>query len=734
MTVNMSKPETADEWLPFSAALTRFVNHLDLGKDLVVYCFDTREDNWEQMPAAWHRPATGDIVVNLGVIFRNSQAKIEKFYKTWPDLYETTMSSDGPILVPAMKSVESYFAPYFAKGLLVTESTAERLDAITDWRRKSASVRALLYGIDCTAREDYFAYVAAAVAGVLIHETGHSIFSTYILDEWWSKTATAYQRSIITMFEELRCEYQQTLRLHKNLLLESDPGMEVPVTILRKSADLIVNLDQARKDLEAARDADGGVSISAIAMNATLVLGRSVYFVFDGDDIQEYSDLIESLVGTDRFEKMFSIWDRFMTMKTADPTAMLGLADEWAEMFPNDSKFESSIASVVVVDGSGESIGDSGSDDGPEDDSETDDSESGKTGDGETASDDNDEKDRHGGFDKIGSVSQEEVDASIEDGSYEVEKVTLPGIVDELTKKAAESTGERKRTYKKCLSSAASYSKAKTKSSKVTTVSVDSEDYSIAKRFSNALQAIYLTGRDRFHVGTELPPGRLRVRAAVQTAADKRVGNKSKRDLWTRTKTTVDVNPRLTVGVMTDCSGSQGWAETFSSRMSWVIQRAFGEVNGRTASVAFGSNVYILSRPGERATDKRSFKEADEGAEDFDKGLGTLDQMLNLTDRNGGVRMLFVFTDGMFVIDGEMERRNDWLRKLKDAGCTVVWVNAETYSGSYHDPDTSEFPNVHVVALGDGDIRRSVPREAVEKVIKEVQDALQKEKSKNATR
>lgn len=200
-------------------------------------------------------------------------------------------------------------------------------------------------------------------------------------------------------------------------------------------------------------------------------------------------------------------------------------------------------------------------------------------------------------------------------------------------------------------------------------------DFTIAKELSKVLENLNVYDRGKFTTAQYTPPGRMKSRAAVQQAAERKLQLPAQAKPWARTVRTVDMNPPLTVGVMTDISGSMGWAEQLSAKIAWILQHAVSTIAGRVACVAFGEGTTITLRPGEKMHNAQVVA-ANNSGEEFDMGVGTLDTMLNL-EHGTGTRMLFVITDGYFVFENMMEKSRAWIDALTNKGVHIVWITPD---------------------------------------------------------
>lgn len=177
--------------------------------------------------------------------------------------------------------------------------------------------------------------------------------------------------------------------------------------------------------------------------------------------------------------------------------------------------------------------------------------------------------------------------------------------------------------------------------------------------------------RSEVEVQSVLPPGRLRTRALIQGVAQKSRGQMIEVAPWRRTvrKTTEDVS--LTVGTMVDISGSMGRAMLPMAVTAYVMSEAVRKVQGRTAMVYFGTDVFPTLRPGEHLTDVKVYT-APDGTERFEKGFQALDGALNLL-YGTGARLLVVVSDGNYY-GPENGKAKALVKRCADMGVGVVWL------------------------------------------------------------
>lgn len=758
MSTYMARPKTSEDLKPIASALTEMVNyaHLAVSDDIVVYFFDSSVDDWMSLPAAWYNPATREIAVNYSKMIAGSAA----IQKELSDIYNYRRRT----ILTGLETVEDYpedkrlqiklgsefskqFTGDIAKLISNTTHLYKRapLSGSADIRnqlfkvlgKKYASIAFKMYSPMSyeSAHESLVAETIRTIFGVIIHETGHALTAEYLIDPWWRKLDPV-SREIITMFEELRCEAMQVQRTQWNTEIKAPYDTynnSLASFLVRSAADLVVDPAKIAEDIKNVSDEDGAIYAGNIALSSTLILGRQTYGVFSVDEVKELHDLVETVVGKDRIREMYSIWIDYIQVDELTEEIALGYVNRWLDIFPKTS-MKSSVAPVFdsmkdfgVSESSGMTI---------ETEDEMVSSEDGSSTAKNAESDllDRDEGDdgQHGEEDDKGEEDR------LDDEDEDEDMVKLPGIVEVIEKESSSTTGEIARNADESASASAikptlsteSYrlSEKQTKrwSANIKSAPVEPEDRAMANRLYHTLQRIYLSGRGKRTYSTKIPPGKIRARAAVQNAAYRKVNSPAVHEVeqWSRTKLTISDNPELAVGIMTDCSGSQNWAEMFSARTSWILSSAFRRVHARTASVAFGEMCYITTKPDSVNTELKIVP-AVEMTERFDQGAGTLDQMLKLTS-NVGVRVLFVITDGHFVTDPEPEVSQMWIDQLISAGCHVVWITPD-----YYHSDTPE--NVYNITVEKSTVA-SDPQKVIEKIMQYVERQLSNEKVQQKSR
>lgn len=789
MPVFNLRVRTSSKFLPISKTLTNLVNSHQLGaeRNMVVSVFSPDDNpDWESLPPIWHRPNGTDIVVNMGKfiqVMEGTSARPGYFLgKEIPRRGTYTSYTENEVTLEreSVGGVERVVLANHA----IDRGTREIQNRYPVDDANSRTHTTFLAGgkvntVPLTRthrfREGSFKYSTYygyqmpmnLLMGSVIREAAYSVFTQQqVRDAAWFKRATGYQRNIITVFEELRVEAQAIGRIDGPVASSRRAR-----NFVRTATPITANVDQVIADMAASAMSGGeeGASVANVALNASLILGRTVYDVLLRFEVESFHDGVDSLVGTDRLAKMYDIWTRYAQIIDATERNIMPLVNEWIELFPSDDDGSNAQSSVAPApenepgegdeegEGEGEGEGEDGEGEGEGEGGEGEgEGKDGKDGKGEGEGDG--EKEGKGGSgkgtgegeksDKEGKGKQTKAASKLKDAkgaeagrgtkgahtrtynaknTIEKNSTEDPGKDEIISSRAlvqsmvgTESPEEKATTQalieteheshdygpKDRTPSRISYNKAEHRHPPKGNIQDELDrgrilapsplDYNMATDLAKVLENLNITDRGKFTVSTQAPPGRLRSRAAMQQAAERSLRLPASAEPWRRTKHTVDLNPPLTVGIMTDVSGSMGWAEKFVAEFTWIVQHAVSTINGRAAALAFGNGATVTLRPGERMQYAQVIP-ANGGGEEFDMGAGTLDTMLNLVDGQG-TRMLFVVTDGHFVFENMMPKSRAWIKQLRAKGVHIIWVTPDT--GRYEDDD-EEVPGKRYKATPD---------------------------------
>ena len=515
-----------------------------------------------------------------------------------------------------------------------------------------------------------WALTYAPSVGACTHEAAHARHTHWDpRDLMENHGATRKMVDVITTLEEPRIE-AQALRFHP----ASRP-------FLRGCAMEIVGRDFVIPD-----------STYGAAAAAGLLLARVDAKVLTAREARGFRKDIEAVLGKDVLDVLKPLWQRFLRLHDRDYDGMVDVAREWLDALdedPEDSEGmvgESMIVEVLPGDpGEGDSEG-SGEGEGEGDSEGEGGSESGEgegSGDGE-GKDGDGEAEGFGGkiMGKV-HVAESRMDGEIVEarGAERAERRKAEREADAERRKASEkahadSFGEVAHgTHGYTPGGFAHYSH-----SRVPTA----DERRAAKMLATALEKIDYRDRAVTKVTSVVPPGRLRGRMAVQADAYAEAGrDASGVEVWSgKRRKRVDSTP-LTIGFAVDISGSMNAAMEPLGSTQWVVSTAGAHVDAKVASVHFGDRVHGVTPVGVRERDVRLFSPYD-GSEAFRDAALAIDRELNLLDGTGA-RILFVASDGVFVVDRDEQYARTWVPLAKRKGVAVIFLDftGGMYYGTY---------------------------------------------------
>lgn len=454
------------------------------------------------------------------------------------------------------------------------------------------------------------------IRGVLAHEAAHSMWSHYIMEPWWAELSPEI-REVITMLDEIRIESMQIDR-HDSFRLS-----------MRTSARMLL---PTPADIAELRSKAGMLDVPKMALNMILSLGRRDQGMLLEYEIREIRYFAEDLFGFDRLESMREIWNEFCEIEdlTEEQEYAVSLAEEWLALFEENEELELPGLLDMLMGLFGLA--------------------------GEGAEKYAGNKEQWGTPEDM-MPADETAESVFKEGKCKDPDCPICKDADKKSDEVNHGFSRQNRS--------ASY----------THRNVTAKERAAASALAKRLERLSVRGRSEVKVRSVAPPGRLKSRAALTQAADRSQGRATRAEPWQRTKRKHNDTPPLTVGIMTDVSGSMGWAEDMVASTAWVINKAVRHINGTTAAVTFGDRAEPVLGPGSKLTDRVTVRSADGGSEAYNEANAALDGVLRLSDPNNGARILFVVSDGFLVAPGEMAAAAKWTDKLVKSGCAVIWVN-----------------------------------------------------------
>lgn len=171
-----------------------------------------------------------------------------------------------------------------------------------------------------------------------------------------------------------------------------------------------------------------------------------------------------------------------------------------------------------------------------------------------------------------------------------------------------------------------------------------------------------------------IPPGRLRMRGARAADAQRAAGAPVTAEPFVRTHRATVPAPPLRLGIACDVSGSMRAFAAPVASAAWILATATRHtlVPATSATVIFGARVRPIVHPGTHPAQVTEFH-ADDGTEVPSKAIDALDGALHLS-RPGAARLLVIVSDGDYYLDGERERAQTRVDRLRGSGAAVLWI------------------------------------------------------------
>lgn len=238
--------------------------------------------------------------------------------------------------------------------------------------------------------------------------------------------------------------------------------------------------------------------------------------------------------------------------------------------------------------------------------------------------------------------------------------------------KAAEEKKDAKQEASKVFGKGTGPAEAKTNSTLAEVRPPTAKERAAAVQIAKELEKARYRDRDSRRAASTVPPGRLRSRAVIEGRALKSQGIHKQTEPFKRTQHKRVEDPKLTIGLMVDISGSMSVAMQPLAVSAWVLSEATRRIQATIASVYYGYDVFPTLKPGQHF-EKVNVYTAPDGTEKFDRAFKALDGELNLLS-GSGARLLVVCSDGQYTPE-EQVAANKWLARCKQAGVGVLWIS-----------------------------------------------------------
>jgi hypothetical protein len=462
---------------------------------------------------------------------------------------------------------------------------------------------------DFTDRQTQFDYPVAA--GAMLHEAMHARHSKWSLEEVAKHgRKKPNEAKLVELFEEIRIENRGVGHYKKNRSFLRACALKLVIGDLKPSEIL----------------AGGVMGLSQLMI---LTMGRVQAGVLEKDDVTLIKDGANEFLGKPLVKKLKKIMDRAIAFdRDTEWEPLRKLAEEWIKLL-EDAGHDTTPKKVPeeLLKMLGEMMG------------------------------------------ELGEMSEETEAEARSEGTVQIVMEIGEAEAEAKAAESAEAEEHGKATAR-VFDKTTGYSSTGRSSSRLQEER-EPKGPERAAAITVARELEKARYRDRVQVDrtTVLPPGRLQGRQAVQAAAARASGRRVDAEPWRSTRRMHVEDPKLTVGMMTDISGSMSAAMEPMAATNWVMSEAARRIDARIASVYYGSGVFGGLRPGEHLTKVKVYT-APDSTELFNEAFMALDGALNLL-RGNGARLLVIVSDLCHTPD-QLEAARKWLARCKNAGVAAI--------------------------------------------------------------
>jgi hypothetical protein len=481
---------------------------------------------------------------------------------------------------------------------------------------------------DLTIRSQQFKFAKAS--GAIMHEAGHAKFTPDDLEGVMERlTENEYQAFML--LEETRMEKRMVRHLPHNRAFLRACALEI----------VFGDIEEAAKEMSGTR---------AAAHSAALSMARVDAGVLEKADIKKLDSKLRDVLGNDLVSKLRSLWKEFH-----------GCVDPKRNLKDVEKMEEIAIKWNRIVQDAAEENGEGAEREGGK----------GHEGDG-----------RDGNPSEIDEETMKKILEAFADAAKDAEigaEIEAQGQrqqeqYEQEAKESKEQQRQRAESQKNSTKVFTNYMAPEASGSNSRLVeerSATHEERRAAHIVASELERAKYQDRIRIESDSELPPGRLRMRAVIQQDGMRQSNRFAKTEPFKQVKTRHAEDPELTMGVMVDISGSMGGAMEPMGVTAWVLAEAVRRIQGTLAMVYYGYGVFPTLKPGETQDRVRIYSAAD-GHEECGIAARALDGELDLT-MGSGARLVVIVSDGQYRPNKEaglVEMFDLWER----AGVGVLWV------------------------------------------------------------
>jgi hypothetical protein len=490
-----------------------------------------------------------------------------------------------------------------------------------------------------------------ALVGTLVHESAHAKYSS------WDVPKDVDERLFywVKLLEETRAE--------RKILKDFPQYTDFVKTIL---TDIVF------EDIGGQHEGRIYDRYSA-AHSALLVLARVSIDVITLAEVQTVQDAVVGILGTKDYYNLRNLWVEGQNINDdTDFGAILAVAEKIQKLIdPNDEANDFDVSmrmpcGAFAPEGSGSGDGEGESDKGGKG--------SGK-GSGDAQGDDNSEDEDEAPDAGMGAQKQNLKDA-IDGIQIAVDTTPADGPAP---KTAREKEQARKKDVKGSAGqiqdassgggSGYGYGWSSRKPTKSTSTP-NAVDVSRMRAIMNALSQAQFRDVTKTIHASELPPGRLVMREAMNRDGQIASRQTVTAQPWRQTRRREVDNPPITLAVSTDISGSMSSWQREVASFTWAVSSAIKNLQGRVGAVAWDTNTYSWISPNSFSKDLTTFS-CNGGSSGCPESIKSLDGLMDLS-YSEGVRILAVITDG--ELGGSVTAIQKEITFLANQGVIVLWL------------------------------------------------------------
>lgn len=482
--------------------------------------------------------------------------------------------------------------------------------------------------------------------GVVIHESAHAKHTTYTIPAGLNSNVIGWIKSL----EESRCESK---------MLEAFPQYTQYIkTIVREivSKDFLYTPEAAAAANPSLREEYN------VANQAILVMAREDIGVFEPGELHLAEAFCRKILGEKKYSALRAIWLEAQALEDNDISRLVELAEEIQKLIDPKNELLPPLQANQEVDSPCGAFG---------------------IGEDSNFADDATPQPKATQSNQNVDIIRQEVAKSSQVAEKEIKNqgnTPVPprqNIQQENQERRETIQKSAKQVHQPPRGSGGTYNLS------MQVVAPDAVDIGRARAITEAIKKAQFRDVSKTFISSELPPGRLIIREAMNREAQIASRQPLTATPWRQTRRREVDNPPITLAVASDVSGSMSVYQREVSSFTWAVSLAVKRLMGTAGAVAWNGTSHELFKPNQVQVDKLPYYSAAGGSDGCPDAIRALDGMLNLSFGEG-VRVLAIITDGSLPNNADIQRE---ISLLAAKGVIVVWVL--TYAGGFKPKDAT---------------------------------------------